>query len=151
MSSLFFSIGHGNSIATNKVVSVVSSESAPAKRLVEQANKDGLLVDATSGKKRKSLIITESHYIFISSMSPETIVGRMEKTQEGNVLKPERVQEPAQSRQHDNSNRRSGNEQNQNRNENQNKNNQNKNFNPNQKQRQNSNQNQNQNQNQNKQ
>jgi regulator of extracellular matrix RemA (YlzA/DUF370 family) len=72
-------IGFGNVIAAQRVVAVLSPEPAPMKRLKEAAEKEGLLVDATHGRKTRSLIITDSGHVFLSNIQPETISQRLQE------------------------------------------------------------------------
>jgi regulator of extracellular matrix RemA (YlzA/DUF370 family) len=77
-------IGFGNSVAVNRVVAVVRADSSPLKRLVENAGAENRLVDATSGRKTRSIVITDSHHVLLSHQSPAAIrdklVGRTEAT-----------------------------------------------------------------------
>lgn len=66
-------IGYGNVVNSSKVVAVISAESAPAKRMITQAKDDLVAVDATQGKKTKSVIVMDSGHIVLSSLMPETI------------------------------------------------------------------------------
>ena len=69
-------IGYGNVVSSDKVVSVISPDSAPVKRLVQNAKDQGVAVDATQGRKTKSVIITDSNFIVLSALVPDTIAGR---------------------------------------------------------------------------
>ena len=70
-------IGYGNSIAENRIVAVVSPDSSPVKRIISDAKEKGLLIDATYGRKKKSVIVTDSTHVVLSAVSPETISGRV--------------------------------------------------------------------------
>ncbi|MBO5037060.1 MAG: DUF370 domain-containing protein [Clostridia bacterium] len=70
-------IGYGNSIAENRIVAVVSPDSSPVKRIISDAKEKGLLIDATYGRKTKSVIVTDSTHVVLSAVSPETISGRV--------------------------------------------------------------------------
>ena len=74
----FVNIGFGNVVNTAKIVSVVSPESAPIKRIVQMSKAASTLVDATYGRKCQAVIITDSDYIVLSALTPETIASRME-------------------------------------------------------------------------
>ena len=78
-------IGYGNLINSNKVVSVVSPDAAPIKRLVQDTRDTGKLIDATSGKKTRSVIITDSGHIVLSALTPEALQGRMSTDGENEV------------------------------------------------------------------
>lgn len=70
-------IGYGNSIAENRIIAVVAPDSSPVKRLISEAKEKGLLIDATYGRKTKSVIVTDSSHIVLSAVSPETVSGRV--------------------------------------------------------------------------
>ncbi len=69
-------IGYENMIISNRVISIVSPDTAPIKRLIQNSKEDGMLVDATHGKKTKSVIIMDSEHIILSSLTIETINNR---------------------------------------------------------------------------
>lgn len=71
----FISIGFDNIINSDKVVAIVTPDSAPSKRLIQGAKEQGLLVDATQGRKTRGVIVTDTHVV-ISAISPETIAQR---------------------------------------------------------------------------
>lgn len=71
-------IGFGNLIAAQRVVSLVSPESAPIKRLVQDAKDGGIAIDVTCGRKTRSVIITDSGHIILSALQTETIKRRLE-------------------------------------------------------------------------
>ena len=75
----FINIGFGNAVSAQKVVSVVSPDSAPIKRIIQTAKSDSLLIDATYGRKCKAVIITDSDHIILSAITPETITSRLEE------------------------------------------------------------------------
>ncbi|MBQ1862595.1 MAG: DUF370 domain-containing protein [Clostridia bacterium] len=70
-------IGYGNSIADNRIIAVISPDSSPVKRIIADAREKGFLVDATYGRKTKSVIVTDSSHVVLSAVSPETISGRI--------------------------------------------------------------------------
>ncbi len=69
-------IGFGNVVAGDRVVAIVNPESAPLKRLKEDAKEDGKLIDATYGRKTRSILITDSNHVILSAIQPETIAQR---------------------------------------------------------------------------
>ena len=71
-------IGFGNIVNADKIIAIVMSDSAPAKRLMQNAKKNGTAVDATHGRKVKSVLIMENSQIVFSALLPETIVNRIE-------------------------------------------------------------------------
>ncbi|MBE6896029.1 MAG: DUF370 domain-containing protein [Ruminococcaceae bacterium] len=70
-------IGYGNSIAESRIIAVVAPDSSPVKRIIADAKEKGLLIDATYGRKTKSVIVTDSTHVVLSAVSPETISGRV--------------------------------------------------------------------------
>jgi len=70
-------IGYGNLVNSSKVVSVVSPDAAPIKRLIQDTRDTGKLIDDSSGKKTKSVIIAESGHIILSALTAETIQSRL--------------------------------------------------------------------------
>ncbi len=78
----FINIGFGNVINTDRVVSIIHPDSAPAKRLVQRAKENETLIDATQGRRTKSVIATDTQYIVLSSLQPETLAGRCQNKEE---------------------------------------------------------------------
>ena len=70
-------IGFGNIIAANKVVAIVSPESAPIKRMIQEAKDSKTAIDATCGRRTRAVIIMDSGNIILSAVQPETIAGRI--------------------------------------------------------------------------
>lgn len=70
-------IGYGNMVSADRIVAVVSPESAPIKRLVQEARDDGRAVDATYGRKTRAVIIMDSGHIILSSLITETLGARI--------------------------------------------------------------------------
>lgn len=71
------SIGYGNLVAASRVVGIVSPQSAPMRRLRERAGEAGKLIDATEGRRTRSILITDSDHIILSAINPETIAARL--------------------------------------------------------------------------
>ena len=69
-------IGFGNMVNTDKVIGIISSDSAPAKRMVARGKEQETLIDATQGRRTKSVIFTENNKIILSALQPETLAGR---------------------------------------------------------------------------
>ncbi len=69
-------IGFGNIVSANRIISIVSPESAPIKRLITEARERGQLVDATYGRRTRAVIITDSSHIVLSAIQPETVAHR---------------------------------------------------------------------------
>ena len=72
-------IGFGNTVAADKIVAIVSPDSAPIKRMVQEAKDDKTAVDATCGRRTRAVIITDSGHIILSAVQPETVAGRLDK------------------------------------------------------------------------
>jgi len=69
-------IGFGNVVNTGKIIAVVSPEAAPVKRMVQNARQNGKAIDATQGRRTKSVIVTGDDYIVLSALQPDTLVKR---------------------------------------------------------------------------
>ena len=78
----FINIGFGNMIAANRVLLVVSPDSAPIKRLVAEQKESGDLIDISCGRRTKSVIITDCDNVILSALSPETISYRLNSESE---------------------------------------------------------------------
>lgn len=76
MANQLVNIGYGNMVMTSKVVAVLSPESAPMRRLKEEAKERKMLLDATQGRKTRSIIITDSDHIILSAVQVETLMQR---------------------------------------------------------------------------
>jgi extracellular matrix regulatory protein A len=70
-------IGFGNIVSANRIVSIVSPESAPIKRIIQEARDRGMLIDATYGRRTRAVIITDSDHIILSAVQPETVAHRL--------------------------------------------------------------------------
>ena len=77
MSTELVHVGFGNILAINKALAVVSPGSAPTKRLIQGARSKGLLIDLTSGRKTKAVIVMDSCHIVLAALNPETIANRL--------------------------------------------------------------------------
>lgn len=73
---LLVNIGFGNVVASSRVVAIVTPDSSPMKRLRQEAQNKGKLVDATSGRRTRSIIVTDSDHIVLSALQAETITQR---------------------------------------------------------------------------
>ena len=72
-------IGFGNIISADRMVAIVSPDSAPIKRMVQEAKDAKMAIDATSGRRTRAVIIMDSGNIVLSAVQPETIAGRIDK------------------------------------------------------------------------
>ena len=70
-------IGFGNIVISDRVVAIISPESAPIKRIIREAEESGKLVNATYGRKTRAVIVTDSDHIILSALQPETISNRL--------------------------------------------------------------------------
>ncbi|NLO22659.1 MAG: DUF370 domain-containing protein [Syntrophomonadaceae bacterium] len=70
-------IGFGNIVAANRIVAIVSPESAPIKRIIQEAREKGILIDATYGRRTRAVIITDSSHVILSAVQPETVANRL--------------------------------------------------------------------------
>ena len=70
-------IGFGNMVSANRLVAIVSPESAPIKRIVQDARDKGVLIDATYGRRTRAVIITDSDHVILSAVQPETVANRL--------------------------------------------------------------------------
>lgn len=78
-------IGFGNIVAANRIVAIVSPESAPIKRLISVARDDGVLIDATYGRRTRAVIITDSNHVILSAVQPETVAQRLAGREAGSA------------------------------------------------------------------
>jgi extracellular matrix regulatory protein A len=88
MSTELVHVGFGNILAIDKVLAIVSPGSAPIKRMIQAGKSKGLLIDLTSGRKTKAVIIMDSGHIVLVALNPETIASRLTLSRSSGV-KPE--------------------------------------------------------------
>ncbi len=84
-------VGYGNIVSSGRIIAIVSPESAPIKRMVQEARENGTVIDATYGRRTRSVIITDSDHIILSAIQTETIAARisgkdMETEDEGDEI-----------------------------------------------------------------
>ena len=70
-------IGFGNMVSANRLVAVVSPESAPIKRIIQEAKDRGVCIDATYGRRTRAVIVTDSGHVILSAIQPETVANRL--------------------------------------------------------------------------
>lgn len=70
-------IGFGSVVAVNRVLAIVAPDSAPVRRMVQQARSEGKAIDLTYGRKTKSVVVMDNGYLVLAAIHPETIVGRL--------------------------------------------------------------------------
>lgn len=77
MKNVFINIGFGNVVAASRVIAIVSPASSPIRKLKDEARERGKIIDATEGRRTRSLIVTDSDHVILSAIQAETIVQRM--------------------------------------------------------------------------
>lgn len=82
-------IGFGNVVSANKIVSIVSPEAAPIKRIVQEAKDGKTAIDATCGRRTRAVLIMDSGHVILSAIQPETIAARLDK----DIAKEENIEE----------------------------------------------------------
>ena len=75
--SPFLNVGFDNAVAAERIIAVVSAEPSPIKRLREAASRHQKLIDATNGRRTRTVIITDSDHVVLSSLQPETVAQRL--------------------------------------------------------------------------
>ncbi|MCI5945662.1 MAG: extracellular matrix/biofilm regulator RemA [Oscillospiraceae bacterium] len=75
-------IGFGNMISASRLITIVSPESAPIKRIIQDAKDKGMLIDATYGRRTRAVIIMDSDHVILSAVQPETVAGRLDNDDE---------------------------------------------------------------------
>ena len=75
-------IGFGNMVSANRLITIVSPESAPIKRIIQDARDNGVLIDATYGRRTRAVIVMDSGHVVLSSIQPETVANRFIQTDE---------------------------------------------------------------------
>lgn len=76
----FINIGFGNMVAVERIVAIASPDSAPIKRLVQDAKEDGRTIDVSCGRRTRAVVITDSEHVILSAIGAETIANRMDDT-----------------------------------------------------------------------
>ena len=75
-------IGFGNMISANRLIAIVSPESAPIKRIIQDAKEKGCLIDATYGRRTRAVIVMDSDHVILSAVQPETVAGRFDEEED---------------------------------------------------------------------
>ncbi|MFH0994445.1 MAG: DUF370 domain-containing protein [Pseudomonadota bacterium] len=84
MNHIMLNIGFGNVVAANRVIAIASPNSAPVKRLKDEARDDKRLIDVTQGRKTRSVLIMDSNHVILSAIQTETIAQRLSTLMEVN-------------------------------------------------------------------
>ncbi|MEG2419925.1 MAG: DUF370 domain-containing protein [Oscillospiraceae bacterium] len=71
-------IGYGNLVSAGRMIAILSPDSAPIKRMVQESREKGLLIDATYGRRTRAVLVMDSDHIVLSAILPETVAGRLE-------------------------------------------------------------------------
>lgn len=77
----FINVGFGNMIAADRIIALVSPDSAPVKRLIAEAKESGQAIDVTCGRRTRSVVITDSDHVILSAIQSETIANRLDNTE----------------------------------------------------------------------
>lgn len=77
MAIKLINIGFGNIVSANRIISIVSPESAPIKRIIQDARDRGSLIDATYGRRTRAVIVMDSDHVILSAVQPETVAHRL--------------------------------------------------------------------------
>ncbi len=80
MTNKFINIGHGNMIAAARIVAILSPDSSPVKRLIQDAKEEGRAVDTTAGKKTRAVLLADTGHVILSGLSAETVSARLNDT-----------------------------------------------------------------------
>ncbi len=83
MSIKLINIGFGNIVSAGRIISIVSPESAPIKRVISEARDRGMLIDATYGRRTRAVIVADSGHIILSAVQPETVKHRLQTRDSG--------------------------------------------------------------------
>lgn len=71
-------VGFGNVVSSRRIISIVSPEAAPIKRMIQDAKDSKMAVDATCGRRTKAIIVMDSGHVVLSALQPETLAGRLD-------------------------------------------------------------------------
>lgn len=77
----FINIGFGNIVSANRLIAIVSPESAPIKRVIQDARDTGKLIDATYGRRTRAVIVMDSEHVILSAVQPETVASRLDSNE----------------------------------------------------------------------
>lgn len=75
-------IGFGNMVSANRLIAIVSPESAPIKRIIQEARDKGFLIDATYGRRTRAVIIMDGDHVVLSAIQPETVANRLDEDED---------------------------------------------------------------------
>lgn len=88
-------IGFGNMVSANRLIAIISPESAPIKRMIQEAREKGMLIDASCGRRTRAVLMSDSGHVILSAIQSETIANRLKNLDEdaGIELDPEEEEE----------------------------------------------------------
>ncbi|MBR4866927.1 MAG: DUF370 domain-containing protein [Clostridia bacterium] len=88
-------IGFGNMVSANRMIAIISPESAPIKRMIQEAREKGMLIDASCGRRTRAVLMSDSGHVILSAIQSETIANRLKNLDEdgGAELDPEEEEE----------------------------------------------------------
>ena len=92
----FINVGYGNMVAVERIVTLASPDSAPIKRLIQDAKDAGRVIDVTCGRKTRAVVITDSEHVILSALQTETIANRLENSDADDVDETEVDDETAE-------------------------------------------------------
>jgi Uncharacterized protein conserved in bacteria len=84
--SELINIGYGNQVSVDKLVAVITPDSAPIKRLIQSAKDNGMLIDATQGRRTRAVLIMNSEHIVLSAILPDTIATRISPVYKNDII-----------------------------------------------------------------
>lgn len=89
MNIKLINIGFGNIVSANRIIAIVAPESAPIKRIIQEARDNGVLIDATYGRRTRAVIITDSDHVILSAVQPETVAHRLDSRDSSTISEDE--------------------------------------------------------------
>ena len=89
-------IGFGNLVSASRLIAIVSPESAPIKRIVQDVRERGELIDATYGRRTRAVLITDSDHVILSAVQPETVAHRMIGSDDGDAKEAQELPQDAE-------------------------------------------------------
>lgn len=93
----FINIGFGNMVASDRIIAIVSPDSAPAKRLIQDAKDSGRAIDVSCGRRTRSVMITDSEHIILSALQTETVANRLNNESNDSEEDPENEKQEEKS------------------------------------------------------
>ena len=89
-------IGFGNIVSASRIIAIVSPESAPIKRIIQEARDAQRLIDATYGRRTRAVVITDSDHVILSAVQPETVAHRMIGSDDGDAKEAQELPQDAE-------------------------------------------------------